>query len=304
MRNYIRKLSGLLALGALGLSSSVQAVTIDVGAYAGNYRIGGSGVSSGSESLALGAGSYTFDDGASVGGVFGSSYFGFNVNASGQVSCSTVAASCTGSTISLNSVGVMIDAGGYTGRYILSSLYPQALRGNHAVTLIPGLAYTLDDGTEIGASAFAFVLDAVGNITSLSPAATGNGTVLKLNSTAVTLKPEGATGSYLLSSVAPTSNTGTQTFSLMPGLAYGVETHLAGATVDIVFQVGSGGTVTTSSALARADGSVLTFITTAAAPVPVPPSTVLLGAGALAWMAGARRRRGRIASCATTPGPA
>src|SRR5258706_2679678 len=117
-------------------AANAAAVTIAPGSYTGRYSIADvTGSQTGPASVALAAGTYAIDDGTSIGG----SAFNFAVDGSGNASCATPAAVCSGSTLTFNTVTVTINPQGYVGRYIVSSYYPAFLTGTQNIVLLPGL---------------------------------------------------------------------------------------------------------------------------------------------------------------------
>jgi hypothetical protein len=254
MRQTCKIAIQVMALGILGVNA--QAVSIVPGAYAGRYSVVGvTGYQSGAASLTLAAGTYFVDNGTAIGG----STFDFTVDGLGAVTCSTPAATCSGSAITFNGVSIAIASQSYTGRYIVSSYSPNVMTGDQSITLLPGLSYSLDNHTLIGGSAFTFSLDALGNITTGSPAAFGNGASLIFNTVPVAIDPLGYAGRYFLMSFYPTSFTGPQTLNLLPGLVYAVDNASLIGSSGFQFSVDSSGSVASSSQAASANGSVLTF---------------------------------------------
>src|SRR5258706_12742469 len=113
-------------------AANAAAVTIAPGSYTGRYSIAGvTGFQTGPASVALAAGTYAIEDGTSIGG----SAFNFAVDGSGNVSCATAAAVCSGSTLTFNTVTVTINPQGYVGRYIVSSYNPAFLSGKQNIEI-------------------------------------------------------------------------------------------------------------------------------------------------------------------------
>lgn len=283
LRMSRRLIPSLSALALICAASTAQALTVDVGAYAGRYFISGqSGAQFGNHSYSLAAGNYWLDDGAYIGAAYGASGFSFSVDGSGEVSCATAAATCSGGSLHLNSSTLQIDSGNYAGRYLFSAYYPQVFHGDQSLSVLPGLLYSLDNGTAIGGSAFIFALDAAGQVISHGVAASGNGSSLRLNSVAITINPHAYAGSYTVSSYSPQSWSGSQTLELLPGLAYGLQV----GSRSISFSLDASGKVSTTAADAYGSGHTLNLFSSAA--VPEPGVLALLALGSLAWP---RRRK-------------
>jgi hypothetical protein len=161
-------------------------VTINAGGYTGRYflSIFGTAVElHGNSTFSLLPGlTYALDDGAEA----GTSAFAFDVDAAGVVTTASSAATASGSTLTLATVAVQIDPQAFTGAYYLSTLgNATPLSGPSTVFLLPGLNYSLDDGSETALSSFLFLVDQAGQVSTSSPAASGAGNVLTLRNIAV-----------------------------------------------------------------------------------------------------------------------
>ena len=193
MRVLAQALLTTVFVGFVASSSFAFPITIDPGAYTGRYfvfppsapLIELSGLS-GPQTVDLPPGTSHIDTGASIGG----SAFPVDIDGSGNITNipNTAAATQTGpSSLRFNTVTISINVQNFTGGYALSSeqfVYPTIDYGNRNVVLVPGLAYSLDDGSEISGSALAFALDANGNVTvpaMWAGAASGAGSVLTLS---------------------------------------------------------------------------------------------------------------------------
>src|SRR5579871_38684 len=277
--------AALTACLVLLVASSSRAVTIDPGGYNGRYYVSGvGGPFYGENTFALAAGTYQLDTGAEIGG----SALTFDVDAAGNVIdfAPVAAATASGSTLALNTVTIAIATGNYAGRYFLSTFGTSVeLRGDQSVTVVPALTYTIDDGAEVdsgtSSSAFVFSVDAVGNVSTNSPAAQADGTTATLTfvTVPVQINPQAYSGQYIITSFAPTEYTGAQAFNVPPGIVYTIDNgqSIGGSAFPIV--VDAAGHVSTTSGAATAAGNVLTFAnvvihvdpTAAGGPVSVGP---------------------------------
>src|SRR5579862_4775921 len=178
------RVSMVAALAAWTSPAFAGPVTIQPGAYSGRYFINGvGGPYFGNQTIDLSAGTYFIDLGAEIAG----SGFTVDIDASGTASNVTpaAAAGASGNTITLKTTSITIVAGGYTGRYFLSTSGTDVeFHGDQAIVLVPGLSYALDNGTEAASaessSDFVFSLDAAGMVSTSSAAATGSGNTLTL----------------------------------------------------------------------------------------------------------------------------
>ena len=143
-------------------------INIDPAAYTGKYSAAGQGFVTGPSTLNLAPGTYSLDNGTSV----GASAFQFDVDANGDVtSLNTAAATGSGNTLVFNNTTIVIDPGSYTGKYLVDSFFPPTVTGLQTFVVIPGLRYAVDNATLTGFSAFQFDVAANGDVTSLNTAA-------------------------------------------------------------------------------------------------------------------------------------
>ncbi|MGZ6144009.1 MAG: hypothetical protein ACXWLM_11775, partial [Myxococcales bacterium] len=142
--------------------------------------------------------SFTIDDGAFLSG----SDFVYDVDAAGGVSCNTPAASCSGSTIALQTASAAIDPGSYSFSWGITVAPHTLYTGPRTFTLIPGLAYAIDDGNFIGGSAFAFQANADSTVTVLTPGPATGGASLTFATFPLHVDPGGYPGYYRLAAVA------------------------------------------------------------------------------------------------------
>jgi hypothetical protein len=75
---------------------------------------------------------------------------------------------------------VQVNPGAFSARYYIASFFPTPFVGPQTLMLMPGLAYPLDDGAEVGASSFVFFVDAGGSVSTTSGAASAAGGTLTL----------------------------------------------------------------------------------------------------------------------------
>ena len=236
-------------------------INIDPGAYSGRYSVAGQQFVGGPHLVDLAPGTHFIDNGNAVGG----SSFGIVVDAGGSVtSLNPAAAQAVGNTLTFNTTSVVIDPGSYTGRYVVYSIGFGSFTGNQTFILIPGLRYRVDNGNSIGGSDFPFDLDAAGNVTSLNlAAAQGSGNTLTFNTTSINIDPGSYTGRYVVYSFGFGSVTGSQTFTVIPGLRYRVDNGNAIGGSGFAFDVDAAGNVTSLNlAAAQGSGNTLTFNTT------------------------------------------
>jgi hypothetical protein len=168
----------------------------------------------------------------------------FNVDGSGNVtSLNPVAATASGNVLTFNNATVTFNTGSYGGRYFLSSYFPQAFTGTQSIVLVPGLTYTLDNGTELPGSSFAFNVNSDGTVTSSSPSATATAATLTFQTAAVSIDPGNYVGTYFLTCYFPNLVSGRQTFQLIAGLSVEWDNTSNLGTSAFLFTVGVDGTV-------------------------------------------------------------
>ncbi|MEK6407428.1 MAG: FG-GAP-like repeat-containing protein [Acidobacteriota bacterium] len=158
--------------------------------------------------------------------------FTFAVDSTGHVInvSNPVAAQAGGNTLTLNNASIVINPGGFTGHYQLSSHLDAAyisFRGLQTIVLVPNMDYFLDSGSHVAipgfSSNFLFAVDSGGHVVSVGNtiAAQSSGNTLTLNNTSITINPASYSGQYLLSSyldAAYTPFSGAQTIVLVPNL--------------------------------------------------------------------------------------
>jgi len=238
-------------------ASPSAAVTIDPGQYTGRYYVAGvTGALHGPSTVNLAAGTYAIDTGAFIAG----SGFPFTVDAVGNVTVDSPAATAGGNTLAFNNVSIDVKTNGYAGRYILSPFFPTSFFGDGTVVLLPGVTYTLDNGTEIADSSLQFSLDGAGNVSTSAPAATGGFATLSLRTVVVQINPQLFGAKYYVSAFFPTPFVGPQSLAMLPGLTYTVDDGAEIGGSAFVFAVDASGVVSTTSGAATAAGSGLTFV--------------------------------------------
>jgi PKD domain len=136
-------------------------ITIEPGAYTGQYSVSGRPAVTGATTVELTAGSYILQISGNENG------FRFDVDAAGQVSSrNPAAAHGSGSTLVFHTTTVTIDPAGYPGTYSVRSVSPQAGTGPRTVVLLPGLGWYLVNISS--GSSFRFAVDAQGTPTPAS----------------------------------------------------------------------------------------------------------------------------------------
>jgi hypothetical protein len=134
----VTSLDALSAQGGLGTLSFLTAnVVINPGAYSGSYTVSpfGTEAFSGSQTFSLITGLYyLLDDGAGS----GTTSFAFEVDGNGNIRSTTSdAGQGSGNTLSLQTILVNVDPGGYTGTYAVGA--SMGLTGPQAVAVLAGL---------------------------------------------------------------------------------------------------------------------------------------------------------------------
>ncbi len=153
---------------------------------------------------------------------------------------------------------INIDPGAYVGSYnpagqgFVTGPTTAALNaGTYSVGIAPG-------------NGFSFVVDASGNIASVSPAtaAQGNGSTLTFTTTTITVNPGAYTGTYSIAGVNNTAAPGVRSFVLMPGLTDYILGIAPGN--DFRFHLDGSGNIAAvnPAAAAQGNGSILLFNTT------------------------------------------
>jgi len=255
----------------IGLGNLAQAfmINIDPGAYTGTYRIQGqtSTISGILENIELSAGNYVVQVANTQ------NLFKFNVDAMGDVtSLNTVAAEGVGDTLTFNTTTIIIDPAAYTGTYLFRSIESNSATGLRSFTLLPGLNnyQVLIFSTQ---NQFTFNVDAVGDVTSLNTvAAEGDGNTLTFNTTTITINPAAYTGTYSLDNKI--SNTGLQSFTLLPGIN-NYQVQISSDQNTFRFNIDAAGNVTSqNTAAAVGVGDTLTFNTTT---ITVDPTASFTG---------------------------
>jgi len=210
-------------------------IAIDAGNYLGRYFLSSYGTAvelHGSQSVALLPGlTYTLDNGAEAAMLAEASDFTFSLDAIGRVSTSSPAALADGtsSTLSLVTVPIQINPQAYAGAYFVASFYPTSFTGTQTFNVLPGLLYTVDDGAEIGGSAFAIFVDGSGQVSTTSDAGSGAGSVLTLANLIVHVDATACGGSY---SRGPYKElTGPADVGLIPSLAVVITTAEGSAVI-------------------------------------------------------------------------
>jgi hypothetical protein len=136
-------------------------ITIEPGAYTGQYSVAGKPAVTGATTVELTAGSYILQISGNENG------FRFEVDAAGQVSSrNPAAAHGSGSTLVFHTTTITIDPTTYPGTYSVAAVSPQPGTGPRTVVLLPGLSWYLVNSPP--GSSFRFAVDAQGTPTPAS----------------------------------------------------------------------------------------------------------------------------------------
>ncbi|HUS33570.1 MAG TPA: Ig-like domain-containing protein, partial [Kofleriaceae bacterium] len=177
------------------------------------------------------------------------SLWSFSVDALGNVLCSHAASTCSGNTLRFNTTAITVAPGAYTGRYFLRSHFTEQFTGSHTFIVIRGLEEHFSNVTDL----LPFNVDATGNVVISSPAATGAGSTLSLNTTTMTVDPGQYTGLYFIRSYFTQNVSGVRTFAVIPGLLHEFS-NISGL---VGFRVDASGNIVISSPSAVGIGSTL-----------------------------------------------
>ena len=259
-RGIVSLVINIALFAVLSSSASAFQITINPGAYPGQYRVTGGQTVTGTTTLQLGMGSYQL-----VIPTFGG--FFFTVDAQGQVSSQNpAAAQGVGNTLVFHTTTIAIDPTTYTGIYSVDAASPQAAAGPRNVILVPGVDYFLRIPTFGG---FFFTVDAQGQVSSQNPAAAqGVGNTLVFHTTTIAIDPTTYTGIYSVDAASPQAAAGPRNVILVPGVNYFLRIPTFGGfffTVDAQGQVSS-----QNPAAAQGVGNTLVFHTTT---IAIDPTT-------------------------------
>ena len=194
---------------AIGVSPSLAAtITIQPGAYTGRYFVDSDfdhpqhGVQSFNLDPNVG---HVIDFGSNIASGTMASYIAITVDDSNILTIdNAVAASGVGTaTLTLNSATFTVDPNQYTGKYIVASTSPDQSSGVTDFVVVPGLLYSIDNGAEIGGSAFAVYVGAGGAVAIVPAAtsATASGTTVTLSNITVQVNPGTYTGQYRIGAI-------------------------------------------------------------------------------------------------------
>jgi hypothetical protein len=249
-----------VAAFAVASAASAFPIAINPGTYTGRYYVDGAGPNHGALSFALAQGAHSVDDGTMIGG----SAFAFSVDAAGQVTLTGSSAVSTGAGLRFNNATITIDPAGYAGAWGFSAYAPDLYAASAArdFVVIPDLLYTLDAGSFIGSSAFIFKVTATGQIASISSAsATASGNRLTFRTASVAVDVGGFVGRYIVGPLHALTS-GSQSFTLVPDLAYSLDDGSAIGGSSLVFQLDPAGQVSgavTPTGAGSAVGGKLVF---------------------------------------------
>lgn len=223
-------LAGVLLMGA---DASAHEVTVDPGAYDGQWRYGSSARFTGSQIIDLPDGDHLVTVGS-----LGS--FVVNVDAAGAVSVYNGTSAVGGAgTLVFNTVDVAVDPGAFDGLWHVSRGEPSNyVQGVATATLVPGIGFNLRIGS-IGS--LAIYADALGNVTTDNPAsAVGGAGSLTLNTVDVVVDPGAYDGLWHLSRGEPSSYvTGPTTATLVPDIGFSLRIGSVGAAVVFADEAGN-----------------------------------------------------------------
>ena len=245
-----------LAVTALCVATAAAALPIDIEptAYGGTWRlIGVTGLVSGPQSVDLAPGIYQIRVANQASGAFD-----FEVDAGGDVtSLEPAAATGAGNLLTFENRTIQIDPAAYAGGWWLTNVQAPT-SGAASVVVVPSLGYQIRVASQ-GTAAVDFEVDAVGDVTSLNPAAmTGSGNVLTFENRTIQIDPAAYTGGWWLTNVqAPTS--GAASAVVVPSLGFQIRVASQG-TAAVNFEVDAAGDVTSlNPAAMTGSGSLLTF---------------------------------------------
>jgi hypothetical protein len=249
-------LAGLaLALALVGLQvvATAQApfsITIDPGAYAGQYSVDWQSSRTGVSTLSLAPGTHSVTVGYWAG-------FSFSVAADGTVSVvsNAAAATASGQTVSFRNVTVQIDPGGFPGQWAMGNVAGWTT-GPATRVLVPSGLYPVDVGQWAG---FGILVAADGSVSiDYNPdAATATGQVVTFRNVTVLVDPAAYTGSWRIGLVNDWTS-GAKALTLVPSSRYSVN---IGSWGEIHIAVSADGTTSLpfNPDAATASGSTVTF---------------------------------------------
>jgi hypothetical protein len=217
-------------------------VQVDVGGYAGQYRVDGV-PAVGSRVFDLAPGGHVFSNQSESG-------FSFVVGADGTIASvnNAVAATFVGTTLALANASVAIEPGGYVGRYVVTDVIPSTPRvGPTSVVVIPGLRSRINNGSFIGGSELSYRVGADGSVESLSPdSAEASGSTLLFRNTTITIDPQAYTGNYATVLSDLVRVTGLRSFVAIPAQRYSIELGASLGGSGFIFDVSATGIVSTT----------------------------------------------------------
>ncbi|MGQ0734382.1 MAG: thrombospondin type 3 repeat-containing protein [Acidobacteriota bacterium] len=255
----MRRSLHLAVAGILGLqvASSAQAtftITIDPGAYAGQYSVAGEPFRTGGYSTSLAPGTY----GVSVGSFAG---FSFRVAGDGAVSIdhNAEAATASDNTVTFRNTLVQIDPVAFAGQWHISAVTGW-VTGAATLVLVPSGVYGMSTGSFAGFS-FRVAGDGAVSIDHNAEAATASDNTVTFRNTLVQIDPVAFAGQWHISAVTGWV-TGAATLVLVPSGMYGMSVGPWGG---FQFDVSAGGTVSLpgGGSAGTASGGTLTLNNTA-----------------------------------------
>ena len=242
----------ILTAVLVSFATDARAFTIDIDAvdFLGSYDIIGEGTFTGSTSVDLPDGTYTVK-------ISGGTSFEFSVDGSGNVSTSSVAATGLGNTLSFNTGTVNVLANGYLGGWYLNGALSGffASYASSSGQLVLGLTYTV----VASGDTFTFTVDGSGDVSSNSPAATGIGYTLSLNTGTVNVLANDYLGGWYVNGAL--SAFFASYASSSGELLLGLEFTIVASGDSFTFAVDGSGDVSSNSPAATGIGNTLSFNT-------------------------------------------
>ena len=242
----------ILAAVLVSFATDARAFTIDVDPvdFIGSYQIVGQGSFTGPTSVGLPEGTHTVS-------ISGGSSFEFSVDGSGNVSTSSVAATAIGNTLSFNTGTVTVEANDYLGGWYLNGALSGffASYASSSGQLVLGLTYTV----VASGDTFTFTVDGSGDVSSNSPAATGIGNTLSLNTGTVNVLANDYLGGWYVNGAL--SAFFASYASSSGELLLGLEFTIVASGDAFTFAVDGSGNVSSSSPAATGIGNTLSFNT-------------------------------------------
>lgn len=298
----ISRILVVICLISAGTASALT-VTVDPGAYSGNWRIDSDPVQSGGLAVMfdLAAGSHQAIIGYTTQHPFAGNVFLFDVAASGAVTVPNgVSATGGAGVLVFNTRSLSVNTGAYVCSeclwYLTLNVTP-FLQGPQVVDVVPGIEYYVGVGSGADQiSAFVASIAGDGTVTVLTDqgaptiSATGGTDALTFNTTTLSVNPAGFTGPWSIGFGISDDHTGGATPTIISGLQYKMVIAKPRSSAQFFFQhaTDGSGVVTVPNGVSGVGGiNALTF---------GPTETVFIDPGSFAgtW---------EVGSLVTTSGP-